>query len=423
MAHLHHAPTAENLTHSQLLLTQLAFGRPPDARQTAALGSALAQGGGVLLHLQSLGREAGRQTALSTVMVDAIWGMDSPETEIQQALQDQSHAIIEAEIGETTWLIPLQQTENQCQALMPGMGGKECIPVSLKDMLNILRGVYVANLAATNHDDIALAEIDAPPLKLQLLTLNTISERARGKRPAEDSGVSPRVPKRTFTGDRRLAGLNVIVGASTTGATSRAAIERQIDGGKNGTEPEARTSIGGPDNNQTEVSSAGAASGSAGPGGPKSAVAGVNWDRQQNRWQVRVKGPGDSKYQIVSFPISAHRNDIDAARHAAEDIAEQIRAGTYVHQLTKGVAEHASAVSGVAWNRKHNRWHVRVKGPGDTKYQTVTISISAHRNDIDAARNAAEDIAEQIRAGTYVSNSAQNGTVNLLTAPEADSIS
>jgi hypothetical protein len=133
---------------------------------------------------------------------------------------------------------------------------------------------------------------------------------------------------------------------------------------------------------------------------PASAVAGVNWDKGRTRWEIRLKGPNDKNRHIVNVSISAHQNDIDAARQAAETIAQQIKEGTYVWPI-KRIAAHTIAVTGVHWHAGQNKWEVRLKGPNDTKPLYASVRISAHHNDIDAARQAAETIAQQIKNGTY----------------------
>ena len=134
----------------------------------------------------------------------------------------------------------------------------------------------------------------------------------------------------------------------------------------------------------------------------RSAVPGVNWDKRKNAWLVRVKGPNDSKPNWVPFFVSRYENDVDRARQDAEDCAEQIRAGTYKHQSRpRQPAVHQSAVPGVSWNTREKAWKVSVKGPNNSKRQSVTFVVSRYENDVDRARQDAEDCAEQIRAGTY----------------------
>lgn len=60
-----------------------------------------------------------------------------------------------------------------------------------------------------------------------------------------------------------------------------------------------------------------------------------------------------------------------------------------------------SAVSGVTWDERGQLWRVRVKGPGNPTRQTIKIFISDYGGDVDQARQAAEELAEKIRAGTY----------------------
>jgi hypothetical protein len=128
-----------------------------------------------------------------------------------------------------------------------------------------------------------------------------------------------------------------------------------------------------------------------------SSVPGVRWRNSGNYWEVRRTG-ADGKQQTASFSISKYSGNIDAARQAAELCALAMQAGTYVHQPRR-TAEHLSDVPGVTWHKVGQHWQVRVKDP-DGNEHSAAFKISRYRGDVDAAREAAEMRAQEIRSRT-----------------------
>jgi hypothetical protein len=132
----------------------------------------------------------------------------------------------------------------------------------------------------------------------------------------------------------------------------------------------------------------------------QSNVPGVTYDKSCDRWVVHL---GDSNSKItVSVSISKHDGDVDAARDAAEVIAQEIRNGTYVPE-SRASAIHQSNINGVSYDTSGKVWRVRVKKDGKTHH--ASVSIKKHGGNVNVARKEAEEIAEAIRNGTYVSKS------------------
>ncbi|MEJ2445525.1 MAG: AP2 domain-containing protein, partial [Exilibacterium sp.] len=139
----------------------------------------------------------------------------------------------------------------------------------------------------------------------------------------------------------------------------------------------------------------------------RSDVKGVSWHMGKNSWRVRLVNPADRSSGKQSyyghFSVNAY-GSVEAARQAAEERANAVMTGAHTERLTAKMAKHTSNIKGVNWSEPKNYWQVRLKDDlqdkEGKKKSYGTFSVKAHGS-IEAARQAAEERANAVMAGTY----------------------